>query len=54
MAEASSDHNAEEHALVAALASFTCGALVAGTGFTIYGRSTITLSGTFTVSWVWN
>jgi uncharacterized protein (DUF2345 family) len=54
MAEASADHNAEEHALVAALSSITCGALIAGTGFTIYGRSTITLSGVWTIRWVWN
>jgi hypothetical protein len=54
MATTSADHNAEEHALVAALASFTCGALVAGTGFTIYGRSMITLSGQWSVQWVWS
>jgi hypothetical protein len=54
MAETSADHNAEEHALVGALAQLSCGNIVASTGFTIYGRSTITLSGQFTVRWVWN
>jgi hypothetical protein len=53
-ADTSSDHNAEEHALVAALSSFACGAISAGVGFTIYGRSTINLTGQWTVRWVWN
>jgi hypothetical protein len=54
MAATSADHNAEEHALAPALAALSCGAIIAGTGFTIYARSTVTLTGVWTVSWTWS
>jgi hypothetical protein len=53
-ADTSADHNAEEHALAAVLASFSCGNIAPGTGFTIYGRSSTTLTGQWTVRWVWS
>jgi hypothetical protein len=52
-AEATSDHTVNDHAYVAALAAITCGVPSAGTGFTIYGRSTEKLSGTFNLDWAW-
>jgi hypothetical protein len=46
-------HTASDHRYLAALAGFTCGTPTAGTGFTIYGRSTESLQGQFTLRWVW-
>lgn len=54
MAVALGDHTANDHEYVALLAEFTCGSVVAGTGFTITGRCTEQLEGTFTIQWVWN
>jgi hypothetical protein len=54
MAEASADHNAEEHALAAEIVGLTCGDVIAGTGFTIYARTLITLTGAWKVRWVWS
>ena len=53
MAETSADHNAQEHMLAALLVGLTCGQVVAGTGFTIFARSEIALTGAFTIRWVW-
>jgi hypothetical protein len=52
MADSTADHNAEEHALVPV--KLAAGTVVAGTGFTIYGRCEWRLNGTFQVRWVWN
>jgi len=47
------DHSADEH-LIEGM-DVIAGAIVAGTGFTIYGRSRNTiLRGRWTVAWVWN
>ena len=53
-ADTSADHNAEEHALAASFVGVSCGAIIAGTGFTIFGRSSTTLTGQWSVRWVWN
>jgi hypothetical protein len=53
MATTSADHNAEEHALAASFSSLACGNISAGAGFTIYARSTVTLTGVWTANWVW-
>lgn len=52
MADATSDHNADEHGLVPF--RLTVGALSAGVGFTIYAVSEWRLTGTFTVRWTAN
>lgn len=46
-----SDHNAEEHALVPM--TLTCGTIVAGTGFTVFGRSEWRLTGKWNFRWEW-
>lgn len=46
-------HTANDHRYFAALAGLTCGTPSAGTGFTIYARSTEKLQGTFALRWVW-
>ena len=47
------DHTANDHRYAAALISFTCGTIVAGTGFTIRGISLQKMQGTFSVRWTW-
>lgn len=51
---ATTDHSADEH--VVEPLSIQAGAIVAGTGFTIYGVSTSPgrAYGLWTVAWVWN
>ncbi len=51
MADDTPDHNADEHVLVPI--RLRCGAIVAGTGFTIYAFSDWVLTGQFNVHWVW-
>jgi hypothetical protein len=51
--DTSSGHTAEDHRWFGAFARLTCGTPSAGTGFTIYARSTEQLVGTWTVRWVW-
>lgn len=51
MAESTASHNAIEHAIVPI--KITCGAVVAGVGFTINAFSELRLSGTFACRWVW-
>jgi hypothetical protein len=48
------DHTASDHRYFAGLAALICGTPVAATGFTIYGRSTERLQGTFALRWVWS
>ena len=52
--DTSSNHTAADHKYVPLFMSLTCGTPVAGTGFTIYARSTHKLQGAFTVRWVWS
>ncbi len=54
VASASSDHTASDHAYAPFLVGLTTGAIVAGTGFTVYGRSPEKMQGTFNVQWAWN
>jgi hypothetical protein len=54
MADSTSDHTASDHAYAPTFIELTCGALVNGTGFTIYGRSAEKMQGTFQVRWVWS
>lgn len=49
----SSDHSANDHKYFPVFATITTSAPSAGTGFTIYARSTQKLTGTWTVNWSW-
>lgn len=51
--DTTSDHTASDHRYFSALVGLSCGTPSAGTGFTIYARSTEKLTGTFSVRWVW-
>lgn len=51
--DTTTDHTASDHRYFAALVGLSCGTPVAGTGFTIYARSTEKLQGTFALRWVW-
>lgn len=51
--DTSGTHTASDHRYFSALAGLTCGTPSAGTGFTIYARSTEKLQGTFALRWVW-
>ena len=46
-------HTASDHRYVGLWLNLTCGTPTAATGFTIYGRSSEKLMGTFAVRWVW-
>jgi len=52
--DSTTGHTAGDHRYFAALCGLTCGAVVAGTGFTIYARSTEKLQGIFALRWVWS
>jgi len=51
--DTTTDHTASDHRYFAALVGLSCGTPSAGTGFTIYARSTEKLQGTFALRWVW-
>lgn len=51
--DTTSDHTASDHEYIGDWLALTCGTPTAGTGFTIYGRSSERLTGTFKVRWVW-
>jgi hypothetical protein len=51
--DSSADHSASDHRYLAALVGLTCGTPTAGSGFTIYARSTEKLQGSWTLRWVW-
>jgi len=52
--DTTTDHTAEDHRYVQSLGlSLTCGSLIAGTGFTIFGRSPHKLTGKFALRWKW-
>lgn len=51
MAEATAEHNAYEHTVVPI--KLTCGNIVPGTGFDIYGTTDWRLTRSFNVRWVW-
>jgi hypothetical protein len=50
----SADHTASDHRYAAILIGLTTGNIVAGTGFTIYGRGLDKLEGEFTINWEWS
>lgn len=52
--DTTSDHTTNDHKYLGCFAAFTCGALVVGTGFTIFARSPEKLTGTFALRWVWS
>lgn len=51
MASTTADHNADEHIL--APIRLVCGSRSAGVGFTIFATCPWTLTGTWSVEWVW-
>lgn len=46
------DHSEDEH--IIENITVKCGAIVPGTGFTIYGQCDSPTYGKFTVQWIWN
>lgn len=52
-ATATGDHTANDHAYAAAMVGVSVGSIVAGTGFTIFGRSVEKMQGTFNIQWAW-
>src|SRR6266700_3989714 len=51
--DTTADHSAGDHRYLPLFLVLTCGTPTAATGFTIYGRSTEYLQGTFALHWVW-
>ncbi len=51
--DTSGTHTAEDHRYAWLFITLTCGTLVAGTGFTIYGRCIDKMQGTFLLRWIW-
>lgn len=51
--DTSADHTASDHRYAGNFINLSCGAFVAGTGFTIYGRSLEKMTGEWSVRWVW-
>jgi len=51
--DTSGTHTAADHRYAPLFIALTCGTPTASTGFTIYGRSTEKLEGTFALRWVW-
>lgn len=53
MRSTSADHTVNDHSWAALFTGLSCGDVVAGTGFTIYARSSEKLAGQFTLNFVW-
>jgi isochorismate hydrolase len=53
MADSTSDHTVLDHTYAALFIALTCGAIVPGTGFTVYATSQYHLEGTFALRWKW-
>lgn len=53
MAETTADHTVNDHVYGNSLIELTCGAIVAGTSFTIFATCLDLMQGTFTVHWIW-
>jgi hypothetical protein len=51
--DSTSDHTAADHRYIGLFMNLTCGTPTVATGFTIYGRSTELLTGTYALRWVW-
>ena len=54
MAEASTEHTANDQSWAPLFLALTCGIPTASTGFTIYATSTERLTGKFKLRWVWS
>jgi hypothetical protein len=52
--DTTADHTANDHKYITMFMGLSCGTPVAATGFTIYGRSTDMLQGTFAIRYVWS
>jgi hypothetical protein len=53
-AEATVDRTVNDHSYAALFIALTCDTPVAGVGFTILGRSTEQMTGSYTVRWSWS
>ena len=51
--DTTSDHTASDHRYVGLWLALSCGTPSAGVGFTIHGRSSEKLTGSFAVRYVW-
>ena len=52
--DSTTDHNSNEHSAAPMFIALTCGAIVAGVGFTIYGTSVMgEMTGSWKVRWTW-
>lgn len=51
--DTTADHTANDHRFIGLVLTVTCGNIVAGTGFTIYGMSLYQLVGQYKVRWMW-
>ena len=51
--DSTADKTASDHRYAASLIGLSCGTPSAGVGFTIYGRSTERLQGTFALRFIW-
>lgn len=51
--DTTADKTASDHKYAGCFINLTCGTPTAATGFTIYGRSTEKMQGTFALRWVW-
>jgi hypothetical protein len=51
--DTTADHTAEDHRYIGIWMKPTCGTPIAATGFTIYGRASEQLEGTFKLRYVW-
>ena len=54
MAASNAENGADAHILAGSLMNLVVGAIVAGTGFTIYAVCPTWASGKFTLQWVWS
>lgn len=52
-AEASADHNVQDHTWAPTFISIICSVPTAGTGFTIYARALERITGKLNIDWAW-
>ena len=52
--DTSSSNVAEDHRYIPLFLALTCGTPIAATGFTIYGRASFDMQGTYSVRYVWS
>ena len=51
--DTSSNHTALDHRWIGSFMNLTCGTPTAGAGFTIYATCIDTMTGRFTIRWIW-